>query len=338
MSSNPNSVQQKSPTSWSRSGIRYSIFSDTGESSFNVPSYQRGTISSQSDDVNQETDKIQRAFDANAWISLKQIEHEKYLLDLLKQGVDDGSIQGVESADMQHLRNSIGSRISLSKQPISGSEIRKKGTFSEYEYVPDPMDERIKLKKEEEEENRKKILEIGKGKDWRPVKTLGVKSFDIYPHLDDPFEALENEELRQKSIERAKRLAGDFKPSGKSNRSTVTRAMFDDILEDLYYKLESDWKDDLGEPSIWIEKDLILIFFKNVSTTMRGGLTAYMNMLPNDGIISKYKLSRVIKRWNRDVSDQVLYTFKPPWVALNENFVPDEITLPHNLTNSSNSK
>jgi len=289
-----------------------------------------------------QTERVARAFDASSWTSLKQLEHEKYVMEQVMKSLDE-SDEPVTADDLDLLRRrasvgggslssfsrrfSVDSRGSELRQPLNGSELRKHETFSQFSYVEDPLDDKLRTKRDKERQHKEKILEIGRGSDWKPVRNLNLKQYEIYPHLIDPFEAMDNEQVRIRAINRAKKLAGDFKPAGR-NKPSVTRASFDDILEELYFKLEADWKDEIGVPTIWVEKDLILIFFRDIPASMRRGLTTYMNMMTNGEIVAKYRLTRVIKRWNKEVKGQILFTFRPPWVSMNEIYLSDDVIPP----------
>mmetsp|Transcript_3729 Transcript_3729/g.5513 ORF Transcript_3729/g.5513 Transcript_3729/m.5513 type:complete len:318 (+) Transcript_3729:25-978(+) len=225
--------------------------------------------------------------------------------------------------------------------------------FQSYEYISSEYDRAKLIKIQEHIEHEKKVQSISNGQPFLPSSSTVPEH--IPHHIPDPFEALEDAQLRTKWIEEAKRIAGPFIAGGRHNViEKPTRSMFNRLLEELYDQLEEDWPQAL--PTVFVERDLILIFFttndKSSSDSqddrlsdggwsdhedssdmnnfdsfdISAALLPYMNFFAQSNeIVKRYQLNRVIKRWNVPVGEnKLLFTFRPPWVRMNEQYLQDD--------------
>jgi len=95
----------------------------------------------------------------------------------------------------------------------------------------------------------------------------------------DPYEVVREEKLRQRWIEEAKLLYGDFVPSGATKPiSTVTRSSLPEIVEVIKKLLLADWND-VNFVIGTNPKDFIEVKFDTTTIDNLQGLHSYMNTL-----------------------------------------------------------
>jgi len=100
----------------------------------------------------------------------------------------------------------------------------KRSCFSEFQYIPSPYALVEQLAREERLAHEKKVEEFGGGVEWRPsgvgatskFEDFGrTREFNVHENGPEPYEAAEDQALRQKWLMDAAILSGPFRPAGR---------------------------------------------------------------------------------------------------------------------------
>jgi len=125
------------------------------------------------------------------------------------------------------------------------------------------------------------------------------------------------EMLRNKWMEDAKILYGDFKPTGPQKPiQEVSKARLQDIVDLLKKLLLSDWND-VNFVIGTNPRDFIEIKFDLSTVDTVQGLHAYMNTLLNQNDeVARFCLRKVSHYWGYREGGFSYYMFAPPWVKV----------------------
>lgn len=190
--------------------------------------------------------------------------------------------------------------------------------FMEYEYMSEPFGLADELRSQERAQKAAQVAEIAGGE--TVFKAPGVlhkaKHEGNYPYIPEPYDAYQDEQMRQKWIEEKKILAGPFIPgTGKGVLEKPSRAMLTDIMTHLYRILSDDWEE--AQPTVFTtEEDLIVVYFNLKAIKNPDGIKSYMNVfaLRNDAVCS-YDLRKVTEGWGTHTEDNhLMFALRPPWV------------------------
>ena len=210
------------------------------------------------------------------------------------------------------------------------------GVFKKFEYIPDDYDLSKISKRDEQLTSQEKIMKIH-GKEFNNAKVKTNLKYDnpflakgeklTYSFLSDgdPYQQLNNEAMRNRWIEEAKLLYGDFVPSGASKPiQTIQRSKLGDIVEVIKKLLLNDWND-VNFVIGTNPKDFIEVKFDQESLEKPQALKSYMNTLvnSNDDLL-EYKIKKVSFYWDYHEGNYIYYMFSPPWIRLIVNDVVNQ--------------
>ena len=207
----------------------------------------------------------------------------------------------------------------------------KRTCFSEFEYIPSPYSIAETMAREERLAHEKKVSQFGNGSEWRPsgVGFTGkhedfgrTGEFNVHANGPEPYEAAEDQALRQKWLMDAAILSGPFRPAGRvrvnngeAANEVPSARQLPEIVEQLHLQLVADWSD---YPFVVCstEDEHIVVRFELAVLETAPGLQPYMNSFARSNhIVAKYMLKKVVEDWNVTPGDGMLYfTFRPPWI------------------------
>lgn len=201
------------------------------------------------------------------------------------------------------------------------------GLFEVFEYLPSRYSLVEELKKRERLSSEGTLLSIGgqaficgssKAKmKYEPAfeeKKMKNNSSSLQ-YICDPYDAAQNQLLRNKWLEESKILHGPFIPPGRDKSiDSITRSLLPTIISDLYKVITKDWEN-VEFSVLATEDDAIVVRFNLVSIGNECGLECYMNaLIKKADCVIDYKLSKVVEDWGRSPGDGfIYYLFRPPW-------------------------
>jgi len=283
-----------------------------------IPRYAMPNISSILPEyANCEQDVIRRAF-ANANYDA---------LHNLPSTLDYGEVNKHRRAHMEQARKML-----IENMPHPAGSIakptNKNGLFQEFEYQPSPYELYDEFEHKERVVSDAKRMEVS-GRDFNTGGVVHKATYEDgftdgvrYPHSVNPYEAAQDQMLRQKWLEESKILSGPFIPADGSStlhqtEHGPTKAMARDVIQQVQKIVCEDWED--VEVAIYINEDeQWVIRFPLEGIDSDAGLVAYMNVfVRTNKIIEKYKLVKVVEHWNvRPGDGHVYFTLRPPWVKV----------------------
>jgi len=146
--------------------------------------------------------------------------------------------------------------------------------------------------------------------------------FNVHANGPEPYEAAEDQALRQKWLLDAAILCGPFRPAGRvkgnggqaANEIPSARQL-PEIVEQLHMQLAADWSDYPFVVCSTEDEHIVVRFELSVLETAPG-LQPYMNTFARGNfVVTKYMLKKVVEDWNVTPGDGMLYfTLRPPWV------------------------
>ena len=190
--------------------------------------------------------------------------------------------------------------------------VRKRGLFRAFEYMPERYSVVEELHAREKQENEAKELAINGGKRFLvPGRKKALKHEDCFRgdrstlrYSGDPYEALQQEKLRAKWLDKSKILHGPFLPVGAGTDFTEpTRALLPEMISLILDKLANDWER-YGPQVHLTDHGTLAIRFNLEFVDCIVGLTAYMNnMQANDTQVLRYRLRKIPKKWGLQPGD-----------------------------------
>lgn len=268
--------------------------------------------------TNHEQDIIRRAFaNNNCDSSLSDLPAEFYTNEV--------------SRARARLREEVRERLASAHEPGTKSlkkAVNSNGLFQEFQYVEDPIELAEKQKTAERLANEAKRLSVHpeqKGEFVPPgnvYKLTYEDGFDAnatYPYSVDPYEAFQDDALRNKWMEESKVLYGAFVPSGtdKPLKDRPTKAAAREVIDAVARVIAEDW----GGSSFTItanEEEHWVIQFRVDAIDSEAGLLTYMNILLRcNDMVLKHGLRKVIDGWNVRVGEYIQFTVSPPWAECN---------------------
>ncbi|DBA00643.1 TPA: hypothetical protein N0F65_003572 [Lagenidium giganteum] len=254
--------------------------------------------------ANTEADHIRSAFSSGNYHSLLKVP-----VRLAPNAVNQSRYEQMEE-------NRLG-------QQKVGKIVTKHGLFNQFEYTPSRYSLADELAQMERLQSEAKRMEISgqdfvSGSDAKKLKyedAFGDTGFR-YPHLEEPYPDLRDEERHKKWLEEKKILHGAFVPSGhRLPVDAMTRKLLPDIIKEMHEVLSQDWAgvEFAVAPT---EDDNISVRFSENSIESEVGLIAFMNVFCRSHRVAlKYNLQKVAEDWNSKPGDGGLYfVFRPPWV------------------------
>lgn len=281
------------------------------------------------DYTNKERDLIQQCWRVGNYNSLRDLPTNIGPSQVLK------SYQ--EKQDIAHLPG----------KPKRLTALSDGGYFSRFEWKPEPFDLFISKEKKEREEKSSAIEKVhGKskfiaGRANAPLKhegQFGRNDEHIYPFFveQDPYEATIEEVLKNKWMEEAKKLHGDFVALSKDPLiSKVNRNALGDMVAYIKKTILADWQD-INFVIGTNPEEMIEIKFdgKTIDTTQ--GLHAYMNtLIRSNQEIMQYDLRKIIHYWGYKEGQYIYYVLAPTWVKLKINDIMNFYRKVENKTRSS---
>jgi hypothetical protein len=207
----------------------------------------------------------------------------------------------------------------------------KRMCFSEFEYIPSPYSIVETMAREERLAHEKKVSEFGGGSEWRPTGACHTSKhedfgktgeYNVHANGPEPYEAAEDQALRQKWLMDAAILSGPFRPAGRvkghggqaANEIPSARQL-PEIVEQLHLQLVADWSDYPFVVCSTEDEHIVVRFELSVLETAPG-LQPYMNAFARGNfVVTKYMLKKVVEDWNVTPGDGMLYfTLRPPWI------------------------
>jgi hypothetical protein len=315
MASENMSAPQNYPGFWSATGPTSNMnFSprtggESGANHFEIPNLSSMLY----EFTNKEKDLVERCWRIGNYNSLRDLPTNIAPSNVLK------SYQ--EKQDIAHLPN----------RPKKLTALSDGGYFSKFEWQPESYDDYIDKEKKEREHSSKIIEKLhGKnkflaGRSNAPLKhegQFGPADEHVYPFFieSDPYEATIEEVLKNKWMEEAKKLHGEFVTLSKEPLiSKANRNALGDMVAYIKKTILADWQD-INFVIGTNPEEMIEIKFdgKTIDTTQ--GLHAYMNtLLNNNQEILKFDLRRVIHYWGYKEAPYIYYVLAPSWVKLKIN-------------------
>jgi hypothetical protein len=221
------------------------------------------------------------------------------------------------------------------------------GYFSRFKWQPESYDDFIDKEKEERESNKKMIGKIHgtsnfiAGRSNAPLKhegQFGIHDEHVYPFFieQDPYEATVEEVLKNKWMDEAKKLHGEFSLIAKDPLiSKVNRNMLGDIVAYIKKTILADWQD-INFVIGTNPEEMIEIKFDGKTIDTTKGIHAYMNtLLSNNEEIMQYDLRRIIHYWGYKEGQYIYYMLAPSWVKIKINDIMNFYKKYDNKTRSS---
>jgi len=265
------------------------------------------------DYTNKEKDMVERCWRTGNYLSLRDLPTKIKPSSVLK------SYQ--EKQDIAHLPN----------RPKKLTALSDGGYFSKFEWQPESYDDFIDNEKSERQCNSEVIKKLHgnthfiAGRSNVPLKYEGqFRNNDeyVYPFLveQDPYEATIEEVLKNKWMDEAKKLNGEFVSMAKQPLiSKVNRNATTDMVAYIKKTILSDWQD-INFVIGTNPEELIEIKFDGKTFDSSKGLHAYMNtLLHNNQQVMEYDLRRVIHYWGFKEGQYIYYVLAPSWIKLKIN-------------------
>lgn len=237
------------------------------------------------------------------------------------------------------------------------------GYFSRFEWQPESYDDYLDKEKEERETHKDVIEKLHKNKKffagsaYAPLKyenqfseegklvffdSVATKpmtsktSKDPYFSENDPYEATIEEVLKNKWMEEAKRLNGEFLAGSRTAvDKKANRSLLGNMVAKIKKTILEDWQD-INFVIGTNPEEFIEIKFDGQTIDTTKGLHAYMNtLLHNDEEIMGYDLRRVIHFWGYKEEQYIYYMLAPSWVKLKVNDIMNFYRRSDNKPNSS---
>mmetsp|Transcript_17431 Transcript_17431/g.17169 ORF Transcript_17431/g.17169 Transcript_17431/m.17169 type:complete len:288 (-) Transcript_17431:32-895(-) len=213
------------------------------------------------------------------------------------------------------------------------------GYFSRFEWQPESYDDYLDKEKGERESHKEIIEKLHKdkkfvaGSAYAPLKyedqfqisDKKVSKSEIVPKDpffsdNDPYEATIEEVLKNKWMEEAKRLHGEFHAGSKES---INKKAKRNLLGNMVAKIKKTILEDWQEINFVIgtnPEEFIEIKFDGQTVDTTKGLHAYMNtLLHNDEEIMNYNLRRIIHYWGYKEGQFIYYMLAPVWVKTKVN-------------------
>ncbi|EAR99716.1 hypothetical protein TTHERM_00590530 (macronuclear) [Tetrahymena thermophila SB210] len=278
------------------------------------------------EDLTREKEFIRNAFEANNYTLIRDLPnnlHHKIILEAKKDRVEKIKEQ-VNSSSFNNKQQNQSKVVKL----IGG------GYFTPFIYNDDEYEFAKEVAKFDKLKSLAKRLEISE-KDFLPsdqqVKMKYEDPFHnkfgnkpqqyIFPSYvpEDTYDVLSESRTRQRLINAAKNIAGEFYPSQKDKTlQKVNKLNLEDVVNELRFILETDWPD--SKFFLYVtNQDIIEVVFSMDSNSENDDpvvISVYMNSLINDERLTPYQLSKMVSDWSKmnTVKNTISFCFKPPWI------------------------
>jgi len=183
-------------------------------------------------------------------------------------------------------------------------------TFTSYEYMSDPVQDKLARRREEIDEGKNKWLST---EDFKTHKARGL--LNRYTYSISPYELLQEAAKRESSETKLKILHGPVRAGGCVNEAQQAKIRVKELLKSLLSLLRADWPNSEIDAFVDDEGWVVVSYAKDGLDLKQ--LNAYMNRFAKRSPkVYEFKLKKDATRWgvtNEDM-ENIFFVFCPPWI------------------------
>ncbi len=194
-------------------------------------------------------------------------------------------------------------------------------TFTSYEYMSDPVQDKLAKRREEVSKGKEKWLSTDDFKTCalpRVHKSMGL--IDRYTYSISPYENTEEEAKRVNRETKQKILHGPVRAGGCVNQGEKAKIRLKELIKSLARLLKKDWPEASIDTFVDDAGCIVVSFAKEEGLSMRH-VMAYMNRFAKaNATVHEFKLKKDATRWGytEDDLDNTFFVLCPPWIHLKQ--------------------